>query len=50
MAKTEVTEYLKKIGSKGGKTTKAKHGADHYKKIGKLGAEKRYGKSLAKKK
>jgi len=41
-------EYMRKLGSKGGKST-AKRGSAYFKKIGKLGAKKRWGvdKSVA---
>ena len=35
--KDETKAYLRKIGKKGGKTTKAKLGPDHFRKIGRLG-------------
>ena len=32
-----LTEMRRNLGSRGGRTTKAKYGAEHYSKIGKLG-------------
>lgn len=38
---SEVTEYLKKIGSLGGRNNLAKHGRDHMKHISRLGVVKK---------
>lgn len=40
-------EHLSKLGKKGGKATKKNNGLNYYKNIGKLGAEKRWGKKTA---
>ena len=37
MENEEIKKYLSKIGKKGGAATKAKHGPDYYRKIGRLG-------------
>jgi len=34
-------DFLRKIGKKGGQTTKKKHGPDHYRKIGAAGRKKK---------
>lgn len=39
-----VKEHLKKLGKKGGETTKAKYGPDHYREIGRKGLANRYKK------
>ena len=40
-------DHLSQLGKKGGKTTKKNHGLNYYKNIGKLGAEKRWGKKIS---
>lgn len=40
-------EHLSQLGKKGGKATKKNHGLNYFKNIGKLGAEKRWGKKKA---
>ena len=37
LAATLLTEIRRMMGSRGGRATKAKYGAEHYSKIGKLG-------------
>ncbi len=41
--KEKMIERLRKIGSKGGKTTVKKHGLEHMSKIGKKGGDKLWG-------
>lgn len=42
--KKAIHAYLKQIASNGGKTTKKRHGKDHYRSIGAKGLAKRWGK------
>lgn len=46
MDKAKRHKKYKEGGKNGGDKTLERHGRDHYKKIGKAGAEKRWGKNI----